>query len=189
MLSTKVVNISNQLEALLENLVKVTGGDNIDKLNAVLSDVEGITGKLDSILDTNENNINQLISDVGSVVAKVDRSLDHVEKILIGAESAVQRVASPQNVRQMTSILDSVKLMSDNVTARTSDKELGAAIQNFNRLLTDTNVTVLRLRSDMQRVMRDLETGVENINEFTQMLIENPSVLISGRSEKERRLP
>jgi hypothetical protein len=36
--------------------------------------------------------------------------------------------------------------------------------------------------------MKELETSVENINEFTQILVENPSVLISGRSEKDRQI-
>ena len=45
------------------------------------------------------------------------------------------------------------------------------------------------IHDDMQRIMRELEQGVENFNEFTQILVDNPSVLISGRSEKERVLP
>jgi ABC-type transporter Mla subunit MlaD len=89
----------------------------------------------------------------------------------------------------VTTILDSVNLLVENVSNRASDQELGQTIQSVNRLVSDTNVTVLRLRTDLQRVMRELETSVENINEFTQILVENPSVLISGRTEKERQLP
>lgn len=189
MLTTKLVNISNRLETILDNLVEVTSPENINKLNAVLSDVEGITNKVNGLLDANEENINILVTDARSTVSKVNQSMDHIENILVGAETAIQRVASPSNISKVTTILDSANLLVKNVTARTSQQELGATIENINRLATDANVTVLRLRGDLQRVMRELETSVENINEFTQMLIENPSVLINGRSEKERRLP
>lgn len=189
MLTTKLVNISNRLETILDNLVEVTSPENVNKLNAVLSDVEGITNKVNGLLDANEENINVLVTDARSTVSKVNQSMDRIENILANAETAIQRVASPGNISKVTTILDSANLLVKNVTARTSQQELGATIENINRLATDANVTVLRLRGDLQRVMRELETSVENINEFTQMLIENPSVLINGRSEKERRLP
>ena len=189
MLTTKLVNISNRLETILDNLVQVTSPENINKLNTVLSDVEGITNKVNGLLDANEENINVLVTDARSTVSKVNQSMDRIENILASAETAIQRVASPGNVSKVTTILESANLLVKNVTARTSQQELGATIENINRLVADTNVTVLRLRGDLQRVMRELETSVENINEFTQMLIENPSVLINGRSEKERRLP
>ena len=105
------------------------------------------------------------------------------------AEKSLDKLASPNNVQHISSILSTVDTLATNVSQRTSDDELGQTIQSVNRLANDTNVTVLRLRSDAQRIIRELEISVENINEFTQILVENPSVLINGRGEKERRLP
>jgi phospholipid/cholesterol/gamma-HCH transport system substrate-binding protein len=189
MITTKVVNIANKLEEILGNLVAVTNPQNMEKLENVITEVEGITKNVNTILNDNQDNFNTMILDVKSVIAKADASMDKIDHMLATTESAITNVASPHNVKQVTTILESANALVSNVTTRTSDNELGQTIQAANRLVADTNVTVLRLRTDLQRVMRELETSVENINEFTQILVENPSVLISGRTEKERRLP
>lgn len=189
MLTTKVVNISNKLEEVLANIAELTKSENLAKIDNVIAQVEGITKNIDHLIASNEETITLMVQDTRNVIKKADGILVRADSILSTADSAVQRIASAHNVKQFGSILESVNQMTQNVTARTSDEELGQTIQSVNRLVADSNVTVLRLRTDLQRVMRELETSVENINEFTQILIENPSVLISGRSEKERQLP
>lgn len=188
MLTTKIVNISNKLEDLLDNLVAVTNRENMERVGDVLNEVTGITSNVNALIATNMDNINGIVLDVRQMVTKVDGSIERVDRLLDSAERAVNGVASPHNVKQFTTILGAVNALANNAVARTSDAELGQTIQSVNRLVSDSSVTVLRLRTDLQRVMRELETSVENINEFTQILIENPSVLISGRSEKERQL-
>ena len=188
MLTTKIVHISNKLEDLLDNLVAVTNRENMERVGDVLNEVTGITSNVNALIATNMDNINGIVLDVRQMVTKVDGSIERVDRLLDSAERAVNGVASPHNVKQFTTILGAVNALANNAVARTSDAELGQTIQSVNRLVSDSSVTVLRLRTDLQRVMRELETSVENINEFTQILIENPSVLISGRSEKERQL-
>ena len=189
MIATKVVNIANKLEEILGNLVTVTNPENMGKIEQVIGEVEGITKNINTIISDNQENINTIILDAKAVIAKADSSMSRIDQMLATTETAVRNVASPHNVKQITTILEAANTLVSNVTTRTSDEELGQTIQSANRLVADTNVTVLRLRTDLQRVMRELETSVENINEFTQILVENPSVLISGRNEKERRLP
>jgi hypothetical protein len=45
------------------------------------------------------------------------------------------------------------------------------------------------MRDDLRRALDDLATSSENIAELTQILVDNPSALISGRSERDRPLP
>lgn len=189
MLTTKIVNISNKLEELLDHLNDMTNEDNLTKLSNVIAEVEGITANLNKIIDDNHENIDSIIVDARNVIAHADSSLVKIDRSLGTAESAIKSIASPHNLNQVTTILDDARALVSNATTRTSDEELGKTIANVNRLVNDTNVTVLSLRSDLQRVMRELEASVENINEFSQILVDNPSVLISGRHEKERQLP
>ena len=189
MLTTKVVNISNKLEDLLDHLNTITNEENTQKLGSVLNEVEGISSNINKLLDDNRSNIDYIIADARNVLSHADSSLLKIDRTLSTTEGAVKKVTSPHNISQISSILDNTNVLISNATTRTSDEELGKTIANVNRLVTDTNVMVLSLRTDLQRVLRELETSVENINEFSQILVENPSVLISGRREKERELP
>ena len=186
---TKVVNIADTLDRLLNNLVELTNTTNMERFNAILAEVEGITNNVNAIIDENHGNINEIIASAKDVIAKIDSSMTMIEATLKDAEKSLNRLTTPQNVQKISSILSTVDSLATNVNKRTSDEELGQTIQSINRLASDTNVTILRLRSDAQRLIRELETSVENINEFTQILVDNPSVLISGRGERERQLP
>lgn len=188
MITTKAVNIANKLEDLLENLVAVTRTENLEKIERVLGEVASISQKVNRLIEQNEAQVSAMVLDARGVVLKIGESLERVDRVLETADRAIDGVASAQNMKQFSTILSSVRALSQNVVSRTSDEELGETVKGINRLVSDSNVTVLRLRTDLQRVMRELETSVENVNEFTQILIENPSVLISGRSEKERQL-
>ena len=189
MLTTKVVTIADKLQQLIDNLNTITDTDNADKLAKVLEEVEGITKNVNSILDENRDSINKMVSDVHSVVKRADETLVSIQSVAKALDKASGQVLSSKNIHRVESLLDSTNGVMGNVNARTSKDELGQTIAGINSLVSTTQVTVLRLRDDLRRVMNELETSVENINEFTQILIDNPSVLISGRNEKERQLP
>ena len=189
MLTTKVVTIADKLQQLIDNLNTITDTDNADKLAKVLEEVEGITKNVNSILDENRDSINKMVSDVHSVVKRADETLVSIQSVAKSLDKASGQVLSSKNIHRVESLLDSTNGVMGNVNARTSKDELGQTIAGVNSLVSTTQVTVLRLRDDLRRVMNELETSVENINEFTQILIDNPSVLISGRNEKERQLP
>lgn len=186
---TKVVNIADTLDKLLNNLVELTNTTNMERVNQILAEVEGISSNVNKMIDENQGNINEIVTNAKDVIAKLDSSMTTIERTIKDAEKSLNKLATPQNAQRISSILTTVDSLATNVNNRTSDEELGQTIQSVNRLANDTNVTVLRLRADAQRIIRELETSVENINEFTQILVENPSVLISGRGEKERQLP
>ena len=189
MLTTKVVNISNKIEELLGNLNALTNPDNVNNISNVIAEVEGITKKVNQLLGDNQQQINMMVQDTQAIIAEFHESMRKVDHTLTTIDKAVQGVANARNVNNVSTILDTTRTLVSNVTTRSSAEELGQTIQSINRLVSDSNVFILRLRTDMQRVMRDLETSVENINEFTQILIDDPSVLISGRGEKDRQLP
>lgn len=186
---TKVINIADKLEDLLNNLVEVTNTDNKQKVDSILTELDSISKNVNSLIATNEENINQIVVDAKNVLAKADSSMEKIESSIANVEKTIEQIATPHNVNQVTTILDSASSLVSNISTRTSDEELGVTMQHVDKLVSDTNVTVLRLRSDLDRIVEELETSIENINEFTQILVENPSVLIQGRTEKERQLP
>ncbi len=189
MMTTKIVSIAEKIQQLIDNLNDITNTQNANKLAQVLEEVEGITQKMNSILENNQDNFNAMISDARGVVKKADDTLADVQHIVSSVNRASDDIFSAKNIRRIETLLDSTNGMMANVRARTSESELGQTIHGVNTLVSSTQVTVLRLRDDLRRVLSELETSVENINEFTQILVDDPSVLISGRNEKERQLP
>lgn len=189
MITTKVVSIADRLQHLIDNLNTITNTENIDKLSSVLTEAEGITKQVNAILATNEEHINAMMADASSLIRQTNETMDDVRSVVQTLNKTTQLLLSPKNIRRIEDVLDTTRSMMNNVEARTSKDELGTTIENVNELAVATQVTVVRLRDDLRRIMNELETSVENINEFTQILVDDPSVLITGRNEKERQLP
>ncbi|MBO5753785.1 MAG: MCE family protein, partial [Proteobacteria bacterium] len=133
MMMTKVVNIADKLEDLVDNLVEVTNTKNLDNISNVIAEVDSITKNVNRIITTNEANINGIVGDARQLITKLDTSMAKVDSTLSSLERTVNTVGSPTNVKKIGTILDSVNALAANATARTSDEELGQTIQSVNR--------------------------------------------------------
>ncbi len=189
MITTKVVNIADRLQHLIDNLNTITNTENTQKLSSVLNEAEGITKHVNELLATNQEHINAMMVDARSLIRQADETLGDVRSVVQTLDKTTQQLLNAKNIHRIEALLDTTRSMMSNVENRTSKEELGTTIENVNELAVATQVTIVRLRDDLRRIMNELETSVENINEFTQILVDDPSVLITGRNEKERQLP
>ena len=189
MITTKVVNIADRLQHLIDNLNTITNTENTQKLSSVLNEAEGITKHVNELLATNQEHINAMMVDARSLIRQADETLGDVRSVVQTLDKTTQQLLNAKNIHRIETLLDTTRSMMSNVENRTSKEELGTTIENVNELAVATQVTIVRLRDDLRRIMNELETSVENINEFTQILVDDPSVLITGRNEKERQLP
>ena len=189
MITTKVVNIADRLQLLIDHLNVITNTENTEKLAHVISEVEGITKRVNEILEANQSNINDMVVDARTLIKRTDETMADVQNVVKTLNHSAQQIMSAKNMHRIDTLLDSTRSVMNNVENRTSKEELGATIESVNELAMATQVTIVRMRDDLRRIMSELETSVENINEFTQILVDDPSVLITGRNEKERQLP
>lgn len=189
MITSKIANISTKIEDLLDNLVKITNDTNAQKIAQVLSELEGVIKNINRLVDTQSANIDASIQNIASITAKVDQSMDHVNGVLQSVDTLSSKLMTRDNIAHLSSTIANVDASVASIKDRVSAEELGQTIASVNKLTNDTHVTVIRLRDDLRRSFTELERGIENINEFTQILVDNPSVLISGRKEKDRALP
>lgn len=189
MITTKVVTIADKLQNLIDNLNVITNTDNAEKLTSVLTEVNAITKNLNRLLMENQENLSALVTDARIVMQNANETLVDLKGVTKAVNQTASSLFNAKNVHRIEDLLASTNDVLGNVKLRTTEEELGETINSINTLANATQVTVLRMRDDLRRLMAELETSVENINEFTQILVDDPSVLISGRNEKERQLP
>lgn len=188
MITTKVVDISKKLEALLDNLVEITNSENADKVASVLTEVETSVKNVNKILDDQSGRIDSIITNVNDVTSKLNTTMGRVDQLVATVDKFAGNVATKQNVENIKSILSNANTTLETVNKRLSDEELGTTISSLNSLISSADVSILRLRTDMKRIVVDLERAIENINDFVQILVDNPAALISGRAERDREL-
>jgi phospholipid/cholesterol/gamma-HCH transport system substrate-binding protein len=102
--------------------------------------------------------------------------------------------ATMQDIQQIT---QSPKFMNtvDNVDKITSElaaanlgqvvKQLSEAIEQTNRTFTHLDLTLLKSRHDILSSTEILRESLENFNEFTRLISENPSLLLRSSPQEE----
>ncbi|PIW02671.1 MAG: hypothetical protein COW42_00385 [Deltaproteobacteria bacterium CG17_big_fil_post_rev_8_21_14_2_50_63_7] len=202
-LSEKAMGIANKIEKLLDNLVVATSGENTEKLLAVISEAEATLVSVRTLLDDSRKDLGEVMdgvkivtTDTSTLIKESTTLVTDVRRTLTSVEGSVAKIADWVSPNQLKALLAGVQKTVDEVHARVGPNELGKTIQKTNtladesiKLVKDADVTLLRTRDDLRRSLDDLATSSENIAEFTQILVDNPSALISGRSESERALP
>ena len=174
--------LTEKFERLIDNLSRLTGPDNSQKLSRVLGASGGFMAHADSVLGDNR----ALVDESMRNMALMSRSL---------AASAASLEATMDSIRVMLTS-DGTRSMVEDLEVATHqvrlqlEGPLPQLLTNLNRMAgnIDTTVThidrtVLQSRKNILAAMQDLEETLLNVRQATELIREDPSVLIRGRAE------
>ncbi len=216
-LTQRATNIAKKLEDLLDNVVDITSGENAKLLTDILTDVNEISSATSKVLTKAEPQIEAILDEaqksvaaLGSLRDDAKHTLGEVDKTLAAARGSVDVAAKWVNPKEVSRAIkrvettlvaverasNSLNRTLDTARARMAKNELGQAIASVSSLAARTekfvgraDVTLVRARDDLLRVLASLVDGAEAFGELAAMLKEDPSALITGKSGKERELP
>jgi phospholipid/cholesterol/gamma-HCH transport system substrate-binding protein len=141
----------------------------------ISSSVEEITVKLDRILD----NIDALTSEENQ--ENFSSMLSNLEMITSTTLSAVNKLESTINSAEFENIVsNTAKFTEDLANTDISGvvDELNAAISQANEAFTHIDLLVIRSRRDILATFETLKEAVDNFEEFTRLLSEDPSLIL-----------
>jgi ABC-type transporter Mla subunit MlaD len=94
---------------------------------------------------------------------------------------------------RLTTLLTGLNQTSIRLSALMSDDRVEGILDSLQRLslqlegaVGTMDLTMLQSREDLFKTLSNLKDVVRNLNDFTQMLLENPSILLRGSQLKER---
>ncbi|MBP1739408.1 MAG: Mammalian cell entry related domain protein [Deltaproteobacteria bacterium] len=174
--------------------------DILNKIKAL--DLEGISAKIKSNLDTIETTVQE--ANVKGISRKAERSLDQLNQIL-DAQQWDKILASTQETIQAANEFfakGNVTLThAENAFAQArgiiADKEqaIREALENINKVIektaslaTGTDETFSHLRQNLLVSAQNLESASENLNRFLEVLADQPSQLIFGEPPPRREM-
>jgi phospholipid/cholesterol/gamma-HCH transport system substrate-binding protein len=163
-----------------------------------------ITGKAEVIIAKVElllDHINGLMHPDSSLNAIV-RNVAEISEEARGFISSI-RPQVERGVHSFESIASRLDTIAGDVTVLTSDlrhslsperfgsimTSIDSSAQSVRQVSTDISLIVRQSREDIMVSMQNLREAVENANELTKILAENPSLLIRSEQRKERALP
>ncbi|MDX9723651.1 MAG: MlaD family protein [Myxococcota bacterium] len=196
LLTERAVSIAAKIESLLDNLVEVTGGESLQRINGVLANTQKLLETAEALLAENRPGVQGVISSAELSTQRLAESIAELRETMSVIRMTVASIATWVDPAQVRAVLNKTSGVLDEAKQRLGPDEFGQTIAATNTLLADgsrlvntSDMTLRRTRDDLRRIFDELVTSSENLSDFSQMLLDNPSVLISGRSESERPLP
>jgi phospholipid/cholesterol/gamma-HCH transport system substrate-binding protein len=172
----------------------------LNKIKAL--DLEGITVKIKSNLDTIEKTVQE--ANVKGLSRKVERSLDQLNQILDGHQWDKILASTQETIREANAFFvkgNATLTHAENAFSQAreiiSDKQqtIREALENINKVIersasltAGADETFSLLRKNLLVSAQNLERASENLNLFLEILAEQPSQLILGDAPPRREM-
>jgi hypothetical protein len=157
--------IAAKIEILLNHLNAVSNPDSLAGIKQIVDNVASISEDTRKFLAVMRPDLEQVAHSFQGIVLRVD-SISRDVKTITGETS--QTLGNGH----MSTILQSIDSTS-------------LALKH---LSNDLSLIVKQSREDVMVSMQNLRETLENANELTKVLAENPSLLLKGEQQKERNV-
>jgi phospholipid/cholesterol/gamma-HCH transport system substrate-binding protein len=155
--------IVGKIELLLNHLTRLTNPDSLASIKSIVDNVASITDDVHDFIKNVRPRIETSTRALEDIVTRVDSISRNLEVVTGEASKTIQS-------GQIQSIVASAD------TAAQALKEASG----------DISVVVKQSREDIRVSMDNLREALQNANELTKVLAENPSLLLKGEKQQER---
>ncbi|MBD3344347.1 MAG: MCE family protein [Chitinivibrionales bacterium] len=162
-ISGKAEVIVAKLEQLLNNINTVTHPDSLRAVKEIIDNVAVITGDAKSFLDNVRPNIEQISNSAQNIFTSVDSIALDIKKVANELSGTIEKGNTAGILTSVDSTMRSLRNISETL-----------------------DLTLKQSREDIMVSLINLREALENANELTKMLSENPSLLIRGDQKRER---
>jgi ABC-type transporter Mla subunit MlaD len=192
--------------------VEITGGTNNapplkpgSEIKTKISSFTAITGKAESIIAKVElllNHLNEIsnpdsLKSIKKIIDNVADITSSVNEFVDETRPGVKNIATSTDslLRQVSLILSDVNEFTKTMNQSISSEQLSntfakidSTVQAMKSLTENLSMMVLQSREDFSTGMQNIREATENANQLTKILVENPSLLLKGESQRERNI-
>jgi phospholipid/cholesterol/gamma-HCH transport system substrate-binding protein len=197
-LTGKAQVISERIDILLGQLILLTRKENVDKIDKVLSDVAALSGEFEETLSHYKRRVDTILDEGDALMAEATLLARDLRETMGGflahgdrLVDDVARFLDPELARRVTDRADGLMRAVQAKVEGGAVEDVVRLVQRFtgraSQLVDNVNLTVLQSQDDINRTFSYLLETVENLNDFSQMLKDDPSVLIRGAEREEKK--
>jgi phospholipid/cholesterol/gamma-HCH transport system substrate-binding protein len=162
-LTGKTDVIVAKVELLLNHLTTLTHPDSLASVREIMTNVAAISGEMRTFTETVSPDVQGIAASARSSMEKIDAISGDIQTMT----SNVNRSIDSERLGQILSSIDS---------SAVSLKKLSETVE----------LTIRQSREDITVSMENLRETLENANDLSRMLADNPSLLLRSEQQKAR---
>jgi len=181
-ITNKAVSITEQLDELIKSLNRLADQDNIDNISSIIGNLDNILTENRSTLEGTMQNLEIISGDVARFTNVLEVKLDTLVTAATQSIIAVNKILNNESINKIITNLDSI---STDVAGADLDELITSVNNSVTRLESMINTvdnTVVKSRRDIIDILESAREAMENLNEFSQQINDNPSAIIMKRN-------
>ena len=168
-MANKATDIVAHIDSLLTNINKIFSTENADNISSAIKNFEGASRNLNNMTQ----NLNKPINNISNAAASMKNVLAEIEEAKIAAKTS----ENMDLVKEKIAAIDT-KAMNENLTQ---------AMESIKQLTQRLDQVVYKNQDQVGDAVVELNAVLENLEEFTQKIKNNPSVLIHSENKSRRK--
>jgi phospholipid/cholesterol/gamma-HCH transport system substrate-binding protein len=168
-IANKATDIISHVDSLMTNINNIFSEENVNNISKSLQNIESATHNLNKLTQ----NLNVPISNISSAATSMKNVLSEIEEAKIAAKAG-------ENMDVLKEKLEAIdtKAMNENLTQ---------AMESIKQLTQRLDQVVYKNQDQVGDAVVELNAVLENLEEFTQKIKNNPSVLIRSEAKSRRK--
>lgn len=187
-ISGKATVIAEKLESILNNLNVAIQGVKKEDVEKIFTNVGNISTSVDDILKDNRKNIKSIVAQTDKLLKNVNSNMNNVSAITKNVKDLTSPEGSlTKTLNLMEETMEEVR--TDYKEAAIQDKidKMFALVESTQKTIDTINLTLERSKEHIDRTFAEMSDGMSNFNEFTRIIMENPSSLFGTTSVEESK--
>ncbi|MFC1607759.1 MlaD family protein [Candidatus Latescibacterota bacterium] len=170
-----------KLEQVLNNLNVMLSPETTQSIQSALNSIASVSQQLDVMLTENRQSLTRSVANLDTVMHHLASTSESAAHAAAAINELVKSDDVQGTVADVRTITAQLKTEIDSLHMVETSKELRTLLTNANQMVVHYDMIGLRARDDILQSLRNLEEALDNLRVATDVIRENPSVLLRGR--------
>ncbi len=177
-ITNKAVSITEQLDELIKSLNKLADQSNIDNIASIIGNLDEILTENRSTLEGTMRNLELISGDVAKFTNVLESKLDTLVTSATQSIIAVNKILSNNSINNIITNLDSISSDLAGADLDVLITSVNSSVIRLESMMSTVDNTVIRSRRDILDILESAREAMENLNEFSKQINDNPSAII-----------
>ena len=168
-IANQASNIASHADSVLINLNAILSNENAEHLSRAIQNFETMT-----------NNLKRITQDLSKPIESISKSAESIHNVMSEIENA--KIASKASEN-----LDIVKEKLEALDTKSLNDNLTEAMASINQLSKRLDQMVYKNEDQVGEAIVELNSVLENLEEFSQKIKNNPSALVREQPKSRRK--
>ena len=173
--------IMAKLELVLNNLNAMLSPETTESIQTTLKSIAQVSVQVDGMLAENRQGLRNSVAQLDTVMQHLTETSEQTAEAMTALNTLVQSEEIKGTVTDIRRITAKIRTDIDSLRIAETSRELQTLLTSANQMVVHYDMIGMRARDDILKALKNLEETLDNLRIATDVIRENPSVLLRGR--------